>query len=503
MQRIFSLLPLSRLWHFIKPAILPLLLAVYPSLFHYGNNVSIVTLPSLARALLLYLTLTLVIYAVFFIFVKKQVMKAANATFIFLIFFNLYGAVYHYLFNRDMVQVEHYRLLPLFVLIAIYASWFITKLNPGQFWKSAFYIMSALLILNLFKILPGELAKYKTANQAKQDTSSGESSFTKSEYPDIYFILFDELAGFDVMRNYWQYQGVDEFEQFLKSKGFFVAQDSRSSSIDTLQQMAERLNYQEYPTGAEYRDTYYEAIANNRVMSYLESLGYTTVVFDEKRFGYAAIPSMTADYSFEYDSSSVNKMNTGARYLFDDFGILVAENTMLQAFPIFYNKLIDPMFLKHQEMVYFTATEIANVDEIPSPKFVHVHLLLPHFPFMFSANGNVNDPLYFYNWNYYLGNYIFTLDLAQKMINTIFEDSDPAHPPIIILQSDHGARNSLVAARNGVQLEDFPEEYKTHIVNAIYLPGYDISKLPKDIKPINTFPLIFNHYFDMDIPLVK
>ena len=154
-------------------------------------------------------------------------------------------------------------------------------------------------------------------------------------------------------------------------------------------------------------------------------------------------------------------------------------------------------------MVYFTATEIGNLDDIPSPKFVHTHLLLPHYPFMFSANGTVNDPQYFYNWNYYLGNYIFTIDLAKKMINTILEDADPSHPPVIILQSDHGVRNILVAARMGVQLENFPDEYKTHILNAIYLPGYEQSQLPPDMKPINTFPIIFNHYFDAEIPLVK
>ena len=215
------------------------------------------------------------------------------------------------------------------------------------------------------------------------------------------------------------------------------------------------------------------------------------------------ITKMMADYSFEYDSNTAPTLTGGIDSLFDEFGILVAENTMLRAFPLFYNKSIDPMFKDHQQMINFTAAKISDLDEVLSPKFVHVHLLLPHYPFMFSENGSINDPIYYYNWNYYLGNYKFTINLAEKMVNDILEKADPEHPPIIILQSDHGARNTLVAARNGVQLENFPEEYKRDILNAMYLPGYDSSQLPQDLNPMNTFPIIFNHYFHAGLPLAK
>ncbi len=493
----------TRLLNSIKPGILPLLFAIYLPLFHYGNNVSIVILPSLERTLLFYSLLALVLYIAFFIFMMRQPTRAANATFLFLIFFNIYGVVYDHLFNQDVIQVEHYTLLSPFLLLALYTAWFITKVNYDLFWRAAVFLLGILVIFNLSKIVPAEVAKHKISNQEKVTAPAIANASRKPGYPDIYFILFDEFAGFDSMRDYWNYQDVDDFSQFLQSKGFFIAESSRSSSIYTLQQMSERLNYQGYPFGKEDPSRYYDAIANNRVMSYLKSLGYTTVVFDEKKFGYPAIPKMTADYLFEYNSSNVTKISTDTGNLFDDFGILVADNTMLRAFPLFYNKSMDPMFKKHEDMVRFTAMKISDLDEVPSPKFVHAHLLLPHYPFMFSENGSINDPMYYYNWNYYLGNYKFAINLAEKMVNDILENADPAHPPIIILQSDHGARNVLVAARNGVQLENFPEEYKTHILNAMYLPTYDISQLPQDINPINTFPIIFNHYFNADIPLVK
>lgn len=504
MQRTLSLSRTqSRFLHLLKPVILPLLLAVYPALFHYGNNATIVTLASLERTLLLYCAIALVVYVVFSLLFKAQTIKAANATFVFLVFFNLYGAFYNYLYNQDIIRVEDYTLLPLVLLLALYLSWFVTRLKNNEgIWKVLVLLLSILIASNLIKIVPAEIAKY-TASKQEDQNAPAPVSVSGADYPDIYFIILDEFAGFESMRNYWNYQGVNEFAEFLRSNGFFVAEHSHSSSSDTLHQMTERLNYQEYPLGGEHRETYYSALANNAAMRYLDSLGYTTVVFDEKKFGYPAISEMTADYSFVYDSEDTSTVASGRDSLFDEFGVLVAENTMLRAFPLFYNKSIDPMFEKHRQMIYFTTSKLADLDEIPSPKFVHVHLLLPHYPFMFSQNGEINDPLYYYNWNYYLGNYQYAIHLAEQMVTDILENADPNQPPIIILQSDHGARNTLIAARSGVQLENFPEEYKTDILNALYLPGFDTSQLSQDMNPINTFPLIFNHYFHANIPLAE
>ena len=504
MQRTFPLDSTnSRLLHFLKAGMLPLLLALYPPLFHYGNNASIVTLASLERTLLLYSIIAFVLYIVISFVTRGHPLKAANVTFVFLIFFNLYGVVYNYLYTQDVLRVEDYTLLPLVLLLVLYASRFILKVNQEKVWKAATVLLSVLIASNLLKIIPAEITKYKSSNQEKATALTIAKASGNADYPDIYFILFDEFAGFESMRNYWNYQGVDDFSDFLTSKGFFVAEHSRSSSTDTLHQMSERLNYKEYPQGGDYRDVYYAALADNSVMRYMKSLGYTTVVFDEKKFGYPAITKMTADYSFEYDSNTAPTLTGGIDNLFDEFGILVAENTMLRAFPLFYNKSIDPMFKDHQQMINFTAGKVSDLGEVSSPKFVHVHLLLPHYPFMFSENGSINDPIYYYNWNYYLGNYKFTINLAEKMVNDILEKADPEHPPIIILQSDHGARNTLVAARNGVQLENFPEEYKRDILNALYLPGFDTSQLPQDMNPMDTFPIIFNHYFHAGLPLAK
>jgi hypothetical protein len=84
------------------------------------------------------------------------------------------------------------------------------------------------------------------------------------------------------------------------------------------------------------------------------------------------------------------------------------------------------------------------------------------------------------------------------MIGNILSNADPKRPPVIIFQSDHGARNIDYGS---VTLDDFPEEYKTSIVFTLYIPGYDTSNLPQDIDPIDTFPIVFNYLFDDNISL--
>jgi hypothetical protein len=50
-------------------------------------------------------------------------------------------------------------------------------------------------------------------------------------------------------------------------------------------------------------------------------------------------------------------------------------------------------------------------------------------------------------------------------------------------------------------LEDYPEEYHTLIINALFLPGCEAAPLTQDRDPINTFPIIFKCYFDANIPI--
>lgn len=488
----------ENLSRFAKPFLLPLFIAVYPAFFHYGNNLRLLLLQSLLQALVFYLFLAVVIYVLFLILIK-QAFKTANAVFIFFVFFHTYGIFYNHSLELDIFQAEHYTLLPFFMLLAIYASWLVSKINASysiHFWNGLAFIMGMLLVFNIIKIVPVEMEK-NAKSTANASMTPAASNLSAQGYPDIYYIIFDEFSGFEPMRKYWHNQKVDDFARFLYSNSFFIAEQSHGSSIVTLHEIATRLNYEEYPCCEldKYAEIYYEHISDNKVMRYLKSKGYSTAVFEELTIpgAYPAMQPIIADYSFK-DVPKATISTIGSSISFDEFGILIADNSMLRAFPIPH----ETSYSGHKDKILYVTSKIASLDEIQSPKFIYVHLLFPHLPFMFDENGNVLNPKYHPSWNYYLGQYNYSMKIAEQMIENILSNADPKLPPVIIFQSDHGVRNIYYGSTT---LDKFPEEYKTQIVFALYMPGYDTSILPQDIDPINTFPIVFNYLFDDSIPL--
>ena len=493
---------LKRATHFIAPILLPILFGVFPTLYHYSNNVEKLVLANLARMLVFDILLVFLFYLFIGAFNRFQAMRTALMTFVFLIFFNLYGLAYRYLVDLDVIRLKHFTFLPLVLMVAIYTLFFLGKLKTSALtgiWKNLVLIVGLLVVFNIINIVPAEITKWSNEKPVSS-VRAQEDQLVDEAAPDIYYIVLDEFAGFQAMREYWRYNEVDDFVNFLKERGFFVAEESHGSSIDTLHQMAIRLNYQDYPLGEEHIQTYFNDIADNRVMRLLRTQGYTTVVFDETKMGYPSAKSVRADYLYEYGSSSIPQSKAGAyRFYFDEFGELVIGNTMLCIVAEEY-KENSPLMAQHSDMIFFTVDHIAN-KKISSPKFVYIHLLLPHSPFRFDRNGGITDSDHSSNWNYYLDNYIFSIKIARSLIDHILMEADPKNPPIILMQSDHGARNSLT--EGSIILPNYPEEFKTLILNAFYIPGYDYSNLPQDLNPINTFPMVFNHLFDTHIIMMK
>ncbi len=488
---------MRRISPILKSMLLPLLLATYPGLFHYSNNAAMILLVSLGKVLLINIAVMIILYIFFYIFSGWKALQASIDTFLFLLFYNTYGITLHLLKKLNIFPVHQSMLLPLFCLLGLSVAWLANKLKPALlkgFWNVAALVLGGMVLYNVILIAPHEIAK---VNHVQAKTAVSQNSTTGKKYPDIYYIVLDEFSGFQPMRDYWHYNGVDDFKQFLIEKGFFVAEQSRSSSIVTLKELATRLNYQDYPCCNKYQ-IYFEAIAGNRAMAYLKAKGYTTVVFEPSKAVFPADLPMAADYLYE----KAPEGNSAPPSLIDEFSVLNLDNTMMFALSNFYKPLLlRSDYNNYRNMVYFSKDRSTNLGDVPSPKFVYVHMFLPHVPFMFDANGNLNSSEYYYNWNFYLGHYIFATKVASDMINRILSQADPNNPPVIILQSDHGARNESI--NDNILLKDFPEKDMTSILFTLHLSGYDYSKIPQDINPINTFPIVFNDLFDANIPLVK
>jgi hypothetical protein len=91
---------------------------------------------------------------------------------------------------------------------------------------------------------------------------------------------------------------------------------------------------------------------------------------------------------------------------------------------------------------------------------------------------------------------LFVTKQLQKAVDAILLNSPT--PPIIIIQGDHGYE---------AKVDDSPytnQDYRDRmaILNAYHLPAGAAKKLYPSISPVNTFRLIFSHYFNANLPLL-
>jgi len=478
----------------LLPPLSVLLVGIYPAFYYYTQNVANVLLVDFLRLVPFYLLLTALVYGISLAINRLRTVRAANAAIVFLVFFNTYGLVFDRLREANLVRVEHFTLLPFYIFLGVYSAWLITRLNKANsfsLWRIVAVVFTLLAVYSVIVAVPHEVRKAegRADHKVPQSEVAPEGELGG---PDIYYLVFDEFAGFKSMADYWQNPPSVEFRAWLEQAGFYVVDESMSSDIWSIHQIATRLNYTDYKYAKSLEERYLFSISNNRVMAYLKTRGYTTAVFEQYSWFFPVMPEIQADHVFDIKMFE----SVVSRIVHNDFAILVMDGTML--YPISHGgEYLQTKYEPLRRFFAYTSAEITNLDEITSPKFVYLHMLMPHQPYLYDAAGQQVDPEFYKNWDYYEGYYEYTITVIKDMLSGILGNADPANPPVIILQSDHGAR----VKANNRWLDDFPPEFQQDILFAYYLPDFDTSQLTRDIDPINTFPIVFNHYFNADFPL--
>jgi hypothetical protein len=270
-----------------------------------------------------------------------------------------------------------------------------------------------------------------------------------------------------------------------------VVTKTRTATINTQIELASRLNLQQYNEKTDVKVTL-AALDNNKVMQVVKSYGYTTAALD------MSFPNITADYHINYDPQQVAGMAV------DEFRQTFLDDTMFNAF-LGYFQDADLSEIKQRDLLLYTLNQTADLSTLKSPKFVFAHVLLPHMPFIFDKNGNLNPPQDNYDWHYYLGQYQYTTKLAEQLITKLLANADPNNPPVIIIQSDHGARNMQRKSKDNIlmdgYLENYPIDYAYDNFNVMYLPGIDPATLSDSMPPIDSMVLVLNHYLNAGVSL--
>jgi len=495
---------------FIKGLCLPLLVAAYPILFLYGHNAANLEPSSLVMPLGLSILAAAGAYGLFYLFQRKAVAASVSASLsavVFLIFYYFYGTIYNLLVSPDKLPVYHFVLLPVVIFVVFYAGFFISKIKaaPAAGVQNILLLFALVLVAYnvVFIIAPVELqrahvkqdpspvlsaAKPPTAIPAK---TAAKQSDVNQKYPDIYFFIFDEYERLDVMQSYFHDPDVDQYEAFLKQNHFYLFTGSQVPTINTQTEMSSRLNLQQYNMNSDVKVTL-AAINNNKVMQVVKSYGYTTAALD------MAFPHIVADYMVNYDPSQVAGMAV------DEFRQTFLGDTMFNAF-LGYFQDTAMSEAKQRDLIFYTLNQATNLSSLKSPKFVYAHVLLPHMPFIFDKDGNLLPPQDNYDWHYYMGQHQYTTKVMENLITKLLANADPSNPPVIIVQSDHGARNMIRRTKDNILMDGYLENYSIDNAyknfDAMYLPGMDQSTLNPAMPPIDTMILVLNHYLNAGLTL--
>lgn len=416
-----------------------------------------------------------------------------------LVLFFFYGHVHEYLFIQHRISLGRHRYLLVLwgigfslLLMGVWRS----VVSVRRFTAAANWI-AICLILGALANLTARAYTYSTAASALPETSesklqSPHTVAAKDSYPDIYYIILDGYARQDTLAELYGYPAND-LVSYLKEKGFYIASQSAANYAHTFLSLASSLNMthlhslsQNPGQDSAIRKIPGQMIENNEVVRFLKKQGYTYVHYNS---GYeVTLDSRLADVRIDcYPNSQNNTLS------------LLLTTTLLSA--------IEPRFPYHwfysnreeSEKKLCLFSKIGTTLSIRSPKFVFMHVMLPHPPFLFKQDGSVYGDSFSLaadKWGArekYKDQLIFLNQKVKAMVGETLTQSK--RPPVIIIQSDHGPASALDF--------DHPSEVgikeRMKIFNAYLLPDGKAEKLYETISPINSFRLVFNSYFGTNL----
>jgi hypothetical protein len=490
----------------------PFLWALFAPLALLGNNISQINPVISIRALLVILALTLLLLGAFRL-IMRDWNKAAIVVTGFLVLFFSYGHIYDLIQKRLLFGVNigrHRVLVALFIVALAVIIFGVTRRSNWLGLTTALNLIGAVaLIFPLYQIISYRIRvpdpRASTTNQGLQAQIANLSLPAGMKPPDIYYIILDTYTRADTLEEYFSYDN-SSFIESLRSQGFYVAGCSQSNFSFTDLSLASSLNFN-YPqtlstsfsaTNKNISDIY-PYISDSGVAYALHKLGYRFEAIDS---GYSPTELSNADVYYSPEGSWHNLLPVGGINSFESMLLNTSAGMLIYEFDSYLPSSLQAFlsaYVQHRERILYALDVLDEISTAPGPKFVFVHILAPHNPFVFGPSGEpvkrktpftLNDDQDVVKFEDYVAGYRNQVTyLNQRMlaiVDSLIKNSN--QPPIIIIQGDHGVPR-------------LPGSEDT-ILNAYYLPGTESKDLYPSISPVNTFRVIFDHYFAGQLPLL-
>ncbi len=486
----------------------PLFFAAFPVLTLYNHNIDQTPFVSFLLPFIAILLLSAVFWFALNYFIKDWA-KSSLLISVGLFFFFLYGHIHSLILGRivkkslykadfkiinDIAKTDLSIHKPIFITFLVIITLLIfiilkRKQISASFTKYLNYTSLILVVFSLFNIIVYTAKSKRPEYQHAQDSLISQTNKNAIKR-DIYYIILDGYARADILKEFYKYDN-SQFINDLNKKGFYVASNSHCNYAWTFLSLPSSLNlkYINYLTNTMGTDSQdlkipYEMIKNNKTVHFLKNRGYQFIHFNST-WG-ATLNNKYADRQISYNKGIFR----------DEFLRILAETTMF--------KIIDSYIIEDlAEFHLYTFKKLMSIPDIAEPTFTFAHIVLPHHPYIFDRNGNIIKHASMHNqfksrmWKKkkkYVEQLIFVNKIITEVLDELLRKSDV--PPIIILQSDHGPQ-VLDAGR-----DDYIRARMCNL-NAYYLPEGGDKYLYNSITPVNTFRVVFNHYFGTQYELLE
>lgn len=489
-------LTLKRAWIFLYP----LFFSLFPILALYTFNIEYVHYTAILRSV--QITLAVVFPLIIFLnLLIRDSHKASIITFFVILLWFSYGHVFNFFESNwpDVIQNRH--LTALWFLLLLMGGWgILTRLKKSEGLSKFLQVASlTLLILVLINAATFEFKRMRANAAHRQQVTAlagDELAIDPENLPDIYYLILDAHTRSDILLDSFQYDNTD-FIAELEEIGFYVADCSQTNYWRTEYSLSSTLNLNYLQDFLDEPNTLpdwkYSVLHQT-----LDQLGYTKIGFESRAthnvdLGVDVILSRRSDNDIYEDIYPFTNLN--------EYEVMLIKTTWLQSWlqllANFQQHLPEEMildaenaaYLEHYRQTLYILDELQRVPYRESPKFVMAHLLVPHEPFIFNPDGR-------YDYHHTVDEFVEGYRNNTAFIDSVLPDvlqkiiARSPVPPVIIVQGDHGPNGTAA-------------DMLLPILNAYYLPDAEATEsLYPKITPVNSYRVIFNHFFGTNYPLL-
>ncbi len=342
--------------------------------------------------------------------------------------------------------------------------------------------------------------------------------------PDIYYIVLDRYTNQNVLQTQLGYDNSD-FVNYLGSNGFSINPKANANYPYTTMSIASTLN-------ADYNSDLVQKFATSPLQilePYHDATRYASVTEKLKSFGYQYYQLGTwyetdnkaplADYNFQPEGQLTIFNHT---FTLNNFAKMKLTDSL-------YWQFVQPGFrigkfsvlsygtISESDATTYKLNQLQNIANQPTGgKFIFAHILVPHDPYYFNADGslsttpvdnNTGEPVK----QKYLGQVEFINNQMKGLIGKIKQNSH--NTAVVLIQADEGPYpmqlndeqfdSGLVGDEldNNSMLNwsDQNLQMKYGVLGAYDIPKATAADL-NQANSVNIFRVIFNTYFDAKMP---